>query len=214
VGEDALFVTTYGTTIDRQATWRLTPDTGSLSHVADTGVWPAGEGSAWFKDYSELDTLAEVDLDTHRVLATVHVPRSTSGVVWWADREAVWIVYQEATSLLKRLEPATGAVLATIPVGPVETILVDSGEVWVATNDGTVSRIDPATNQVVDTIEASRSPEQLALGGGSLWVSDARDPVVTRVDPETGELVTIRVGGTPLSMAYGEGGLWVLVRPT
>ncbi len=152
-------------------------------------------------------------MDSGRVLATVRVPRANSNTAIAADRDTTWIVYQEATSLLKRLDRA-GEVVAEIEVGPVETILAENGEVWVATNDGSVSRIDPATNQVTDTIEVSRSPKQLVLGGGSLWVADARDPVVTQVDPETGDVVTIRVGGAPLSMAYGEGGLWVIVRPS
>jgi hypothetical protein len=70
----------------------------------------------------------------------------------------VWIVYQEDASVLKRLDPATGAVVAEIAVGPVETLLMEHAQVWVASNDGSVSRIDPATNLVTDVIEATRSP--------------------------------------------------------
>jgi streptogramin lyase len=214
VGGDAAWIQTFGETINTAIVWRLDPETGSLSRFADSGYLVGAEArSVWLGNYEEIDTLAQLDTDTGRVLETMRIPRSVSGTAFGFDREMVWIAYQEATSLLRRLYPATGAVVAEIEVGPVETILVENGEVWVATNDGSVLRIDPATDQVTDEIEATRSPKLLTLGNGSLWVGDARDPVVARVDPQTGDVATIRVGGTPLSMAFGEGGLWVVVRP-
>ena len=36
--------------------------------------------------------------------------------------------------------------------------------------DGTMSRIDPATNTVVDTIELGHQPKWLAVGDGRVWV--------------------------------------------
>ena len=101
----------------------------------------------------------------------------TPPIAW--GRDATWIVYQEATSLIKRLDPATGDVVAEIPVGPVETYSAENGQVWVA-NETTArwrGSTQPRT-RVTDTIEVTRSPKQLVLGGGSLWVADARDPVV------------------------------------
>jgi tRNA A-37 threonylcarbamoyl transferase component Bud32/streptogramin lyase len=212
-GGDAGWVATYGETTDTEILWRLEPRTGSLSRFADTGGWAEGR-SLWLWNYEEIYTIAEVDVESGRVLETIRIPRLNNAVGLSFDREAVWVTHPEAPSLLKRLDPRTGEVVAEIEVGPVETSLAENGQVWVATNDGSVVRIDPATNQVADTIEVTRSPKLLVLGGDSLWVADARDPVVARVDPETGDVITIRVGGTPLSMAFGEGGLWVIVRPS
>jgi serine/threonine-protein kinase len=217
VGDDALWVVTDGETIDRQVTWRLEPGPLSLSRFAESPAVSVEGHSVWLADFEQIDTFAQVDVDTGQVLATIRVPRLSSAInLWavWPDREMVWITYQEAPSLLRRLDPATGDVVEEILVGPVETILAGSGEIWVATNDGSVVRIDPDTNQITDTIEVTRSPKQLVLGGGSLWVADARDPIVARVDPETGDVFQVRVGGTPLSMAFGEGALWVIVRPS
>jgi streptogramin lyase len=216
-GDDVLWLEAYGKSIATTAIWRLEPDTGSLSHFADTWLapgMPPGR-SLWLVNYEEADTVAEVEIDTRRVLDTIRVPRASSNISMSASPQAVWITYQDAPDVLKRLDPATGELVAEIQVGPVETILEGDGEVWVATNDGSVSRIDPATNEVTDTIEGvTRSPKHLVLGGGSLWVGDARDPVVAQVDPETGDVITTRVGGIPLHMAFGEGGVWVLVRPS
>ena len=53
---------------------------------------------------------------------------------------------------------------------------------WVTNNcDGTVTRIDPATNEVVATIETGHHPKWLAVGGGHVWVgltAEAWDPEV------------------------------------
>jgi serine/threonine protein kinase len=213
VGDDTVWVSTYGETINTSIVWRLDPQTGSLSRFADAGLCGAEGRNVWLCGYERAD-MAKVDVDTGRVLDTIRIPRFSSATVSDDDRGAAWVVYQEATSLVRRLDPATGETVAEIPVGPVETILAENGEVWVATNDGSVVQIDPATNQVTNTIEVTRSPKLLVLGDGSLWVADARDPVVARVNPETGDVIETRVGGTPLSMAFGEGGLWVLVRPS
>jgi YVTN family beta-propeller protein len=212
VGDQVVWVQTVGETIDTNILWRLDPRTGSLSRFADETLCDVEGRNVWLCDY-EPDTVAEVDPDTGRVLDRIRIPRASSGTEIASDRNTTWIVYQEATSLLKRLDRA-GELVTELEIGPVETILDENGQVWVATNDGSVSRIDPDTNQVTDTIEVGRSPKQLVLGGGSLWVADARDPVVARVDPDTDNVTTVRVGGTPLSMAYGEGALWVIVRPS
>jgi YVTN family beta-propeller protein len=37
--------------------------------------------------------------------------------------------------------------------------------------DGTVSRIDPETNEVVETIAVGHRPEGIAVAGGLVWVT-------------------------------------------
>jgi serine/threonine-protein kinase len=215
IGGGFVWIYAYGETINERRTWTLEPRSGSLSFFADEEVSEPDSHSVWMSnDKEEVDTTVRVDIESGRVLEASRIPRWSSVVTSGHDRESTWAVYQEATSLVRRLDFHTGDFVAEIEVGPVETILVEDGQVWVATNDGSVVRIDPATNQVADRIEVTRSPKQLIRGNGSLWVADARDPVIARVDPQTGDVVTIRVGGTPLSMAFGEGGLWVIVRPS
>ena len=56
-----------------------------------------------------------------------------------------------------------------------------AGAVWVANaSDGTVSRIDPETNEVVKTIEVGNAPAGIAVSDGLVWVSvqapDASSP--------------------------------------
>ena len=55
--------------------------------------------------------------------------------------------------------------------GP-EDVVVGAGAVWVANRlDGTVSRIDPETNEVVKTIEVGNAPSGLAFADGRVWLT-------------------------------------------
>ena len=46
-----------------------------------------------------------------------------------------------------------------------------AGSVWVTNYcDGSLSRVDPATNAVVATTEIGHQPKWLAVGDGRVWV--------------------------------------------
>jgi YVTN family beta-propeller protein len=88
-----------------------------------------------------------------------------------------------------------------------------AGAVWVANaTQGTVSRIDPATNTVTRTTPVGRSPVRLAAGLGSIWVADETGQTVSRLEVLTGlHHTTIPVTGhlSPDDLAVGAGMLWV-----
>jgi YVTN family beta-propeller protein len=47
------------------------------------------------------------------------------------------------------------------------------GSVWVANyNDNTVSRIDPATRAVEQTIAVDSTPSAVGVGAGAVWVAN------------------------------------------
>jgi YVTN family beta-propeller protein len=51
-------------------------------------------------------------------------------------------------------------------------VAVGLGSVWVANNlEGTVSRIDPRTNRVVDTIKVGGNPTWIAVTADRVWVT-------------------------------------------
>jgi YVTN family beta-propeller protein len=104
-----------------------------------------------------------------------------------------------------------------------------AGAVWVPNiGDGTLSRIDPVTNQVVATIDvganpadfqtAASMPMAVAASDSAVWVtryngSDATQLVrdLLRIDPATNAIVTtIPLDVTPHFIALGAGALWIL----
>ena len=65
-------------------------------------------------------------------------------------------------------------------------IAVGYGGVWVANrDDGTVTRIDAATDAVSDTVRVGGSPVAVAAGLGAIWVADGGTGAVIRIDPRT-----------------------------
>jgi len=90
-------------------------------------------------------------------------------------------------------------------------IAVGAGAVWVTNQLGdSVSRIDPATNRVVETITVGRGPVGIAVGLGAVWVANSLDGTVSRIDPRANEVVdTTKIGGAPGYVTVGPGAVWV-----
>jgi YVTN family beta-propeller protein len=49
--------------------------------------------------------------------------------------------------------------------------------------DDTVSRIDPTTNKVVETIPVGAGPTGIGYGVGAVWVANNLDQPVSRIQP-------------------------------
>ena len=110
---------------------------------------------------------------------------------------------------MSRIDPNTDAVTATIEfpfIESVGTLALAAGieSLWVGhTNHNEIWRVDPATNEITDTVTLGETDaiDCLVFAHGSLWatVFDGEkigEPGVLetsrllRVDPETGDIVT------------------------
>jgi DNA-binding SARP family transcriptional activator/ABC-type branched-subunit amino acid transport system substrate-binding protein len=112
------------------------------------------------------------------------------------------------------LDPRTGELLATIPLGTSPTsIAVGEGSVWVLdADDRTVSQIDPRKRALVRTFSTGSTPTDLAVGAGAIWIGNgvpqartALPESVSRFDPES----AVVDGTIPLSRASGAALVWV-----
>jgi virginiamycin B lyase len=84
-----------------------------------------------------------------------------------------------------RIDPATNAIVATIPVGmgPADGARGPDGREWIPNGDGTISVIDPATNTVTDTVTIGGKPFVVRSAFGSLWAGDFGGSTVKRINP-------------------------------
>lgn len=86
------------------------------------------------------------------------------------------------------LPPAAPRVTSQVTIevgeGPTELAAGDSA-IWVSnTAEGSVSRIDPSTNEEMAKIEVGGAPGDLAVAGdGAVWVANPELGVVQRIDP-------------------------------
>lgn len=179
-------------------------DTGSgsaLRIAADpAGVW-----------VNLVDEIVRVDPRSNRVTTRIPGPGFTGdiaagfGSLWVADDGAVTRRDLESGRERVRitLEPrraGEGRRAAEIAIG--------EGAVWVASGTGSgfaVDRIDPATDEVVASIDVG-SFLSMTVGEGALWVL-GRDEVV-RVDAATNRTTTWPRGETFFHAALGGGSLW------
>src|SRR5215207_2183310 len=76
--------------------------------------------------------------------------------------------------------------------------------------DGTVARIDPATNRVVARVQVGGQPYGITAGADSVWVGNNESENVTRVEVATNRVVSrIAVGDRPIGLTYDDGSVWV-----
>jgi streptogramin lyase len=112
---------------------------------------------------------------------------------------------------LLRVDPASGQVKATIPIGPTALdIAASPGAIWVVNyGDGTIQKVDPTTNTATLIPALAPDGSGIAFGEGSIWVS-SEDGQVLRIDPATGN-VTTTIPTLPGSegLAVGSGAVWV-----
>jgi YVTN family beta-propeller protein len=126
---------------------------------------------------------------------------------------SVWAV-DSTDNTLFRINPATHAVIAPIPVGadPAAVTVTPGGNVWIANSgDGTVSWVNAAANKVVRTIPVGNVPAAIASGPSGVWVANRGDGTVDRISPVTGVVTrrNIPVGGGPDGIAVGPRAVWV-----
>jgi hypothetical protein len=75
-----------------------------------------------------------------------------------------------------------------------------SSDVW---------KVDPQTNQVVDTISLSYPNTWLAASPGAIWLASAGTQQVTKINPQTDKVMTTISVPDAGWLAYGAGSLWV-----
>ncbi len=139
---------------------------------------------------------------------------ATEGAVWVAAARPVSATREEGVVL--RVDPKTKRVVARIRTGTWPAALAaDDGGVWAVNTApfykrGTLVRIDAARNRLEGpSIPLGRAPSGLAVGAGSVWVADALEGTVRRIDPVRRRIVaTIRVGRQPYAVVCAAGSLW------
>ncbi len=90
-------------------------------------------------------------------------------------------------------------------------VAAGAGSLWItSTDDQTLSRVEPNTGDVRETIRVGSGASGVAADERSVWVANALGGTVSRIDPRTNTVVqTVHVGGAPVAVALGGGIVWV-----
>jgi YVTN family beta-propeller protein len=203
---------------------RIDPTANAIAETVQVGVLPVAlavdeDGGLWLTATLQ-DAVVHVDPHPAGAVArtAIHLPARIS-----AGRDAVWASAWQpgANGQVMRLDPRTGWVLASIPVGREPGALaVDDADVWVANGmDDTVSRIDARTNTVVATLPVVHDPVGVVIGTDAVWVVSRGSallapPTLSRIDPSRNMVAetTPLEGAAPIGTAAGADSLWVASR--
>ena len=66
------------------------------------------------------------------------------------------------------------------------------GSLWVTLAGSKVARVDPGNGEVLAMISVGAGARFLAVGDDAVWTLDASDGTVSRIDPESGEVSSVR----------------------
>lgn len=169
-----------------------------------------GAGSLWVNSGNGL---ARVDPRTGRIVKQFSVAGISSMRIVFADG-AVYAARQGNGDIVK-IDPVTDRMAPpTLLHGWVTDLVVGGGSVWVSTVPGGVYRLGESDLAVQPTFSAGGDPEQIAFGGGALWITDPTAGSVSRVAQISGARETFSGhGAQPATAAYHDGLVWVAASP-
>jgi DNA-binding SARP family transcriptional activator/ABC-type branched-subunit amino acid transport system substrate-binding protein len=159
---------------------RAAPTSGAIVRRYDLGVplngVAVGEEAVWAISGSSA-TVLRIDGHTGKVTARIAIvatrgTQSPYPIALAVGSGSVWVLNATAASVT-RIDPVQAGVMTTIPLGIERVprrIAVGAGAAWVANADGTLARIDPATNELTTTPIAP-SLYDVAAGAHGVWVT-------------------------------------------
>lgn len=170
-----------------------------------------GAGSLWINSGNGV---ARVDPKTGRIAPhPFPVTGESSMRIVFADDEVFAV--RQGDGLVVKIDPATDRMTPSTRLhGWVSDLVVGGGSVWVSTTPGGVYRLGEADLAVQQNFFAGTDPEQIAFGGGDLWVTNPGTGTISRIAQISGARETFTGhGAEPATAAYHDGLLWVAASP-
>ena len=213
VGAGAVWITDKNS----QTLSRISPQYGEITRIplpaqglSRPGVGGGvaiGAGSVWVAQ--GLSRIARIDPASGRVESLVPVPDASE--VAFGDG-AIWVASGDIGTLTK-VDPRTGAVIATARIGPwICCIAVGGGYVWAA-NDTGIWKL-ASDGRVLGTISVPSPTANIYFGDGALWVAADVAGTVLRIDPRTDTARRYRIGHLLTGIGVQGSTVVVSVHPT
>jgi len=184
------------------------PSADSAVLVTDDSIW-----------MSTSNRLLRIDRLSGAVLAALPLSGVATPHALISDGTSIWAASGD-TGAVDRIDPASGRVLATIPVrssAPRADELLDpaglaalDGRILAGAGDGSsITVIDPNTNQVTRSFLLPHPAADILAADGSLWVASTSAGVVDRIDASTGRVVASINVERPVGLAAQGSAVWV-----
>ena len=181
--------------------------TAAVAASVVTGILLAAGGPTVLADRAEANQLVGLSINSG---ARIHdVPLRGAPAAIAGSSDSLWLA-DPNEGVVSRVDLSARAVVDRVPLGgDPGGVAIGGGSVWVL-GARSVTRIDPATGAVTQTIGlGGASAAALAYGEGGLWVGDTTDDTLIQLDPVTGAVRrTVAVDLRPTALAIGAGAIW------
>jgi class 3 adenylate cyclase len=207
----------------------IDPKTSKVSWHTSAGESPtlvsvAGE-KAWLLNRAQ--TISLVDVTERSLVRTFGIPATPAGIA--AASDGLWVGDSANPSVLK-LDTETARVVEKISTPPLEVVsawrtregdpFLDAGQMilteralWFLSGHATLTRIDARRGKVEARIRhegiPGAGPAYVAADAEAVWVYAPAGATLTRIDPETNEVVSSTELAASGPMAAGFGSVWV-----
>jgi len=165
---------------------RVDPQTNTV--LAKTAIPPGSyvpafaEGAVWITS-TERNLLTRVDTRSNQVVASIPIGPQPRFLTVGAG--SVWTLNQ-GDGTISRVDMKTNRLVATVAAGIPGTggeIAFGEGSVWATAFEVPVTRIDPASNTVIQQW-VGPGGDSIRLGHGSIWLTDFAHAKVWRLNPK------------------------------
>jgi virginiamycin B lyase len=175
----------------------------------------SGSNALWIANIT-LKEVERVSAATNTVSSRIKLPGvPCSGIAYGFG--SVWVPIcgaKGAGRSLVRIDAATNRVKATLPITPANSegaITTSPDSVWLATADGVLSRIDPATGSVRQNIRVAKGSQNPVYAGRTIWITSGAANLLTAVDATSGRRIArIPIASKPHFITAGGGAVWTI----
>ena len=176
---------------------------------------PCYDGQYIWVPNSSSNVVDKIDPSILSVVASIALGAGMTGQSCTFDGAYIWVAcYHATTPCVKKIDPATNAVLATVALtgNPIAADYDGNGHLWVISYTGqSLFKIDIATNAVLATytMTAGFALEDILFDGAWLWIMARKtadnSAAVFRVDPADGSIkatITAGLNDFPIQMEF------------
>ena len=162
---------------------RLDRRTGRIltrTQGVNPGGIAVGYGAVWVPE-PRLETVVRLDASTGKVEARIPISGGPTRVT--SGEGGIWVTTTGGHSAVWRIDPESNETVAVIPVPPkARRVATGGGYVWVTSgrgdeederHPGVLSKIDPATNEIVASVELGFRPDGVVFSNRVVWVAVA-----------------------------------------
>jgi DNA-binding beta-propeller fold protein YncE len=201
---------------------RIDPDTNEPDDPIDVSplykMIDAGENMLLEGD----DSVTLFDPETATVGRSIAVEGGVRGMVYDSMSNTAW-VGSATDGTLTGIDAESGRVVDTLTIDGLpnggDLVMTGNNELWVATFDGEILKVDLAERSVVTRLRRFVGNEvSIAAAGGYLWATSVEQPTLSRINPDTGQVVErgdidAAGAGFPGLATSPDGTLWVAAAP-